>query len=181
MISIAEQKQFTGKNKIYFVNNDFMKYSFIKRYDLIIFSYVLHHMNDPIQALIKARNMLTDVGKIIFSVPGTEYLSEVFEQKELNGRYSIEEMDRIVERAGLFPISVKKNRFLMKFNSYEMFIKYLKSIGTYQKINGYLNCDWDNMMDSQIQIRFDQTPFITGEYLTYNCEDMAKILSRGSL
>ena len=132
MISVAEQKQFTGKNKIIFINNDFMRYQFIDKYDIIIFSYVLHHIDNPVEALIKAKNILTDSGKIIFSVPGSNYLSEIFEPNELTGRYSIDEMDSIVDAAGLFPISAKRNKFLMQFNSYEMFINYLKSIGTYQ-------------------------------------------------
>ena len=122
--------------------------------------------------------MLTNAGKIIFSVPGSSYLSEIFEPKELNGRYSIEDMDNNVTSAGLFPISAKRNKFFMQFNSYEMFIKYLKSIGTYQKINGYSNDEWDEIFNSKIAKRFSKFPFITGEYLTYNCEDKAKILTR---
>lgn len=178
MISIAEQKQFTGNNRVNFINNDFMKYSFKDNYDIIIFSYVLHHMNNPVEALIKARNMLTNYGKIIFSVPGISYLSEVFDSNQLNGRYSIDEMDKIVEAAGLFPISAKRNKFFMQFNSYEMFIKYLKSIGTYQKIIGYSNEEWDAALNAQIIEKFAKSPFITGEYLTYNCEDKTKILTR---
>lgn len=178
MISVAEQKQFTGKNKIVFINNDFMKYQFMERYDIIIFSYVLHHLDNPIEALIKAKNILSDSGKVIFSVPGSNYLSEVFAASELNGRYSINDMDKIVDAAGLFPISAKRNKFLMQFNSYEMFINYLKSIGTYQKINGYSNDEWNEMMNKKIAERFSRSRIITGEYLTYNCEDKAKILKR---
>ena len=102
-------------------------------------------IKNPLEALIKARNMLTNSGKIIFSVPGISYLSEVFDSNQLNGRYSIDEMDKMVDSAGLFPISAKRNKFFMQFNSYEMFIKYLKSIGTYQKIIGYSNEEWDNI------------------------------------
>ena len=99
MINIAEQKQFTGNNKVNFINNDFMKYLFMDKYDIIIFSYVLHHLENPVEALMKARNMLTNSGKVIFSVPGTSYLSEVFEPGQLNGRYSIDEMDKMVDEA----------------------------------------------------------------------------------
>lgn len=178
MISVAEQKQFNGQNKVTFINNDFMRYQFMDKYDIIIFSYVLHHLNNPVEALMKARSMLTNSGKIIFSVPGSSYLSEVFASNELNGRYSINDMDSIVDAAGLFPVSAKRNKFLMQFNSYEMFLKYLKSIGTYQKINGYSNEKWNEMMNNQIAKRFAESPFITGEYLTYNCEDKTKILTR---
>ena len=178
MISVAEQKQFTGKNRVNFINNDFMKYSFSDKYDIIIFSYVLHHLDNPIEALIKARNMLTETGKILFSVPGENYLTETFGPDQLNGRYSIDDMDTIVEAAGLFPVSAKRNRFLMEFNSYEMYIKYVKSIGTYQKINGYSNEPWSEEMNLHTARKFHQTKYITGEYLTYNCEDKSKILIR---
>lgn len=178
MISVAEQKIYTGQNELNFINNDFMKYNFKDQYDIMIFSYVLHHLDNPIEALIKARNMLTNTGKIIFSVPGISYLSEIFESNELSGRFSIEQMDSIVESAGLFPVSAKRNKFYMQFNSYEMFIKYLKSIGTYQKINGYSNEEWNEIFNSNIMKRFMENQFITGEYLTYNCEDKAKILTR---
>ena len=178
MISVAEQKQFTGNNKVNFINNDFMKYSFSDKYDMIIFSYVLHHLDNPVEALIKAKNMLTETGKILFSVPGESYLSETFGPNQLNGRYSIDDMDKIVEASGLFPISAKRNKFLMEFNSYEMYIKYLKSIGTYQKINGYSNEPWREEMDVHTERKFHQAKYITGEYLTYNCEDKSKILTR---
>ena len=53
-------------------------YDFKDYYDIIIFSYVLHHMDNPIAALKKAKDMLTERGKILFSVPGKAYLSEIF-------------------------------------------------------------------------------------------------------
>ena len=55
---------------------------------------------------------------------------------------------------------------------------YLKSIGTYQKINGYSNDKWNEIMDNKIAKRFLESQIITGEYLTYNCEDKTKILTR---
>ena len=78
MISVAQARNFTGRNNITLVNNDFMEYDFKDYYDIIIFSYVLHHMDNPIEALKKAKDMLTERGKILFSVPGKAYLSEIF-------------------------------------------------------------------------------------------------------
>ena len=66
----------------------------------------------------------------------------------------------------------------MTFNSYELYLKYLKSIGTYQKINGYTNEDWDDDFNQNIMERFNNSSYITGEYLTYNCKDKTKILRR---
>ena len=87
-------------------------------------------------------------------------------------------MDQIVAEAGLYPLSACRNNFLMSFNSYEMYIEYLKSIGTYQKINNYLNEEWDSEFNKVVLERFNASEFITGEYLTYNCKDKKKILTR---
>ncbi|UKI27496.1 MAG: class I SAM-dependent methyltransferase [Bacilli bacterium] len=78
---------------------------------MIIFSYVLHHVKDPVLALKRARSLLTNDGKILFSVPGKNYLSETFLPNDLNGRFSLEEMDKIVESAGLYPLSACRNNF----------------------------------------------------------------------
>ena len=118
MISVAQARNFTGRNNITLVNNDFMEYDFKDYYDIIIFSYVLHHMDNPIEALKKAKDMLTERGKILFSVPGKAYLSEVFCDDKAIGRFSIEEMDNIVISAGLYPLKASRNRFMMSFNSY---------------------------------------------------------------
>lgn len=178
MIYHAQNRVMTEKNKTVFINDDFMKYDFKNKFDIIIFSYVLHHMSDPVEALRRAKELLTNEGNILFSVPGTSYLSETFKANELNGRYSIEEMDQIVAEAGLYPLSACRNNFLMSFNSYEMYIEYLKSIGTYQKINNYLNEEWDSEFNKVVLERFNASEFITGEYLTYNCKDKKKILTR---
>jgi len=178
MISVAHTRKITGNNNITLVNNDFMEYDFKDYYDIIIFSYVLHHMDNPIEALKKAKDMLTDKGKILFSVPGKSYLSEIFDNDKSVGRFSIEEMDDIVMSAGLYPLKTSRNRFMMSFNSYEMFIKYLQSIGTYQKIMGYSNQDWPRDFSDEVLTRFDATEYITGEYLTYNCENLQKKLGR---
>ena len=155
-----------------------MKYDFQTEFDIIIFSYVLHHLNNPIEALKRAKELLTQRGNILFSVPGINYLLETFKDNELPGRYSLKEMDEIVSEAGLYPLSACRNNFLMTFNSYEMYIEYLKSIGTYQKICGYTNDKWSEEFDKEVFSRFNDSRFITGEYLTYNCVDKSKVLKR---
>ena len=178
MICHAQARVFTGKNNTLFINADFMNYDFTRQFDLVIFSYVLHHIKDPSSALKRARGLLTSNGKILLSVPGKNYLSETFLPNDLKGRFSIEEMDEIVKSAGLYPLSACRNNFLMTFNSYEMFIEYLKSIGTYQKINNYTNDEWNSDFNQRVLTRFNNSKFITGEYLTYNCVDKSKILKR---
>lgn len=66
----------------------------------------------------------------------------------------------------------------MTFNSYEMYKKYLQSIGAYQKILGYSNDLWDSDFDKEIEKRFYDNSYITGEYLTYSCADKQKVFTR---
>ncbi len=178
MITGAQQRILTGNNKAIFINRDFMQYDFDKQFDIIIFSYVLHHMSNPVDALKKARELLATDGKILFSVPGKDYLKETFFPEELTGRFNMAEMDDIVSKAGLYSLSSCRNRFLMTFNTYEMYIQYLKSIGTYQKIIGYSNDTWNVELNEKIMSRFNNNDYITGEYLTYNCVDKSKVLTR---
>lgn len=178
MIENAQKRDFSGNNQTFFINDDFMKHKFNSKFDMIIFAYVLHHMKNPAAALRKAKDLLTDEGRILFSIPGSNYLQETFTNNELTDRYTIDSMDDIVRRAGLFPLSACRNNFLMTFNSYEMYIDYLKSIGTYQKINGYTNNEWDEAFNKEILKRFNESEYITGEYLTYNCGEKKKILRR---
>lgn len=80
--------------------------------------------------------------------------------------------------AGLYPLKASRNRFKMSFNSYQMFLEYLQSIGTYQKIMGYSNQSWSKDFLDEISKKFNSADFITGEYLTYNCENLQKQLSK---
>ena len=58
MIAETSKRVTTGKKNVSFINGDFSKYKFSDMFDMIIFSYVLHHINNPIDALIKAKNLL---------------------------------------------------------------------------------------------------------------------------
>lgn len=176
MVMLAKKKDFTNNNEVKFINGDFMNYDFKDKFDMIIFSYVLHHIKNPQFALEKAKDLLNRNGQIIFSVPGKGYLSEIFEIDNSIGRFSMKCIDKIVEDAGLFPLTANRNQFMMKFNSYEIFLKYLKSIGTYQKIVGYTNNEWSDEFNKETLVKFNEQSFISGEYLTYNCIDKEKLL-----
>lgn len=178
MIDGAQNRLYTNNNNIIFVNADFMDFDLEEKFDMIIFSYVLHHLQDPIVALNKARKMLSDDGRILFAVPGKEYLKEVFDDDSMIGRFSLDDMDMIASEAGLYPESSCRNRFMLSCNSYVDFQNYLKSIGTYQKIVGYTNDEWASKFDKQTQNRFEAQNLISGEYLTYNCLDKQKLLVR---
>ncbi len=59
MITETSKRVTTGKNNVSFINGNFSKYKFSDMFDMIIFSYVLHHINNPIHALIKAKKSIT--------------------------------------------------------------------------------------------------------------------------
>lgn len=84
MILNAQSKIFSEKNKTAFINKDFINLGFNDSFDIIIFNYVLYHLNDPVLALNKARELLTDNGKILFSVLGIDYLKETFMPQDLD-------------------------------------------------------------------------------------------------
>ena len=176
MIAEANKRIITDKNNISFINGDFSTYKFNDMFDMIIFSYVLHHISDPKNALIKARNLLMDDGKIVFSIPGISYLSEIFDDDVVVGRYDFKTIDEMINSSGLFPLISTRNCFKMKFANFDTFINYLKSIGTYQKVIGYSSSTWDKQFLEKIYRKYEKNKYISGEYLTYTCVDKEKML-----
>lgn len=176
MIDEANKRIITGKNNVSFINGDFSTYKFSDMFNIIIFSYVLHHINDPKSALIKARSLLMKEGKIIFSIPGISYLSEIFDDDAVVGRYDFKTIDEIIDSSGLFPLISTRNCFKMEFANFETFINYLKSIGTYQKVIGYSSNAWDKQFLERIYGKYEKNKYISGEYLTYTCVDKEKML-----
>lgn len=176
MIDEANKRIITGKNNVSFINGDFSTYKFSDMFNIIIFSYVLHHINDPKSALIKARSLLMKEGKIIFSIPGISYLSEIFDDDAVVGRYDFKTIDEMIDSSGLFPLISTRNCFKMEFANFETFINYLKSIGTYQKVIGYSSNAWDKQFLERIYGKYEKNKYISGEYLTYTCVDKEKML-----
>jgi len=170
MIDIANKRIYSNNNYIKFINNDFLNYNFEEKYDLIIFGYTLHHMKNFSLTLTKARDMLKDNGNIIFTVPGEKYLYEVFNENLDVGRYNEKYIISNLKKLSLFITMIDNRSFSMKFNSYNNFIKYLKSIGTYQKINGYKLKDWDNSFDLIIREEYNKQRYITGDYIICICK-----------
>ena len=178
MIDEASKRITTGKNSVSFIGGDFSTYKFSGMFDMIIFSYVLHHINNPQETLTKARKLLTNDGKIIFSVPGISYLSEIFDDNDQVGRFDFKTIDEMLNSAGLFPLVSIRNCFKMQFESFDAFIRYLKSIGTYQKINGYSINPWDKCFSDVVYKKYKCVDCISGEYLTYTCIDKEKVLTK---
>lgn len=172
MIEIASAHSISGENQVRFVKSDIMDFDTESKYDVITFNYVLHHLSDPQKVIEKAGKLLADGGIIMVTVPGTEYLKETFAYSEeidsdAIGRFSKEKVEKFFSVSGMIQLTYKKSIFLMRFESYDKYVEYLKSIGTYQKIVGYYEKNWSTEFNQLILTAFLSTKYITGHYDLY--------------
>lgn len=172
MIEIAKENIFQSQNIINFIKVDFIKFNVEKKYNVIIFNYVLHHMDNPTQAIEKAFQLLEPNGLIIITVPGTEYLKETFTYSsefpnDVIGRFSQTKVESIFSSFDLVQLLYKKSTFLMQFESYNQYIQYLKSIGTYQKIVNYSTKKWRDEFNQLVMKSYHNAKNITGNYDMY--------------
>lgn len=172
MVRIAKQNSTDAKNHIVFVNVDFLEFNSEEKYDVIIFNYVLHHMEKPQLAIEKAYNLLKNSGLIMLTVPGTEYLKETFPYchdviDDSIGRFSRKKVESMFEIFEVVQLLYKKSMFLMRFDSYEQYMQYLKSIGTYQKIVNYSLKKWSMEFERLVRDSYLNAEYITGHYDMY--------------
>ena len=172
MIEIAEQNSVNSKNHTSFINVDFLEFDSEMKYDVIIFNYVLHHMEKPQLAIEKAYSLLKNNGLIMITVPGTEYLRETFPYcqdivVDSIGRFSREKVENMFTPFRVVQLLYKKSVFLMKFDSYEQYMQYLKSIGTYQKLVNYSLKKWSMEFERLVMNSFMNAKYITGHYDMY--------------
>lgn len=172
MVEIAKQNSANAKNHIVFANIDFLEFNSEEKYDVIIFNYVLHHMEKPQLAVEKAYNLLKNNGLIMLTVPGTEYLKETFPycqgvDDDFIGRFPREKVENMFETFEVVQLLYKKSMFLMWFDSYEQYMKYLKSIGTYQKIVNYSQKKWSMEFERLVMNSYLNAKYITGHYDMY--------------
>lgn len=170
MIEVASGKKFSGNNILKFMCCDFIESNLNDKYDLIIMKNFLHHTFSPLDNLKKAETIMTDNGKLLFSVPSINYLSELFSSEELLGRFSMSDIYSFINETNLFPLSININRVAMTFDNFEALINYLKSIGTYAKIMGYSAQKWDDEFTNKIKRKFNNSEYVTGEYITCMCQ-----------
>lgn len=176
MINLAKSKKYTENNSVIFICDSFTERNFNDDFDIVIMKNFLHHVKNPKDNIKKAASLLNSSGKLFMSVPTVNYLKELFYENELNGRFQISELNNLIDEVNLFPLSIYINRVAMSFDSYEYCIKYLKSIGTYAKVNNYSNNQWDKELNELIIQRYNNTEYITGEYVTYECINKKKVL-----
>jgi len=172
MVEIAKQNSANAMNRIVFSNIDFLKFNLEEKYDIIIFNYVLHHMEKPQLAVEKAYSLLKNNGLIMITVPGTEYLKETFPycqgvDDDSIGRFPREKVENMFETFEVVQLLYKKSIFLMRFDSYEQYMQYLKSIGTYQKIVNYSQKKWSMEFERLVMNSYLNAKYITGHYDMY--------------
>lgn len=172
MVEIAKQNSANAKNRIVFANIDFLEFNLEEKYDVIIFNYVLHHMEKPQLAVEKSYSLLKKNGLIMLTVPGTEYLKETFPycqgvDDDSIGRFPREKVENMFETFEVVQLLYKKSMFLMRFDSYEQYMQYLKSIGTYQKIVNYSQKKWSMEFERLVMNSYLNAKYITGHYDMY--------------
>lgn len=172
MIEIAKQNSTNLKNRTVFTNVDFLEYTPEIKYDVIMFNYVLHHMEKPQLAIEKAYNLLKNGGFILLTVPGIEYLKETFPYcKNIDvdsiGRFARERIESMFTPCEVVQLLYKKSVFLMQFDSYEQYMQYLKSIGTYQKLVNYSLKKWSMEFERLVMNSYMNAEYITGHYDMY--------------
>lgn len=172
MIEIAKQNSVNSRNQIIFTNADFLDFDSKIQYDVIIFNYVLHHMENPKLAVEKAYKLLATNGFIMLTVPGIEYLKETFAYcsdvpNDSIGRFPKSKIESMFASLDLVQLLYKKSVFLMQFNSYKQYMQYLKSIGTYQKIVNYSLKSWSMEFERLVMTSYLNAKYITGHYDMY--------------
>jgi len=172
MVEIAKQNSANARNHIVFANIDFLEFNSEEKYDVIIFNYVLHHMEKPQLAIEKAYSLLKNNGLIMLTVSGTEYLKETFPychgvSDDSIGRFTREKVESMFETFEVVQLLYKKSMFLMRFDSYEQYMQYLKSIGTYQKIVNYSQKKWSMEFERLVMNSYLNAKYITGHYDMY--------------
>ena len=172
MVEIAKQNSANAKNRIVFANVDFLEFNSEEKYDVIIFNYVLHHMEKPQLAIEKAYSLLKNYGLIMLTLPGTEYLKETFPYchdviDDSIGRFSREKVENMFDAFKVVQLLYKKSIFLLRFDSYEQYMQYLKSIGTYQKIVNYSLKKWSTEFERLVMNSYLNAEYITGHYDMY--------------
>lgn len=173
MIEIANSNKKKSDNNVEFINQTFESFTINLKFDLIIFNYVLHHVKDISETIEKACDMLSENGVIIITIPGKEYLKETFcysdkNREDLLGRISKEYIEEIFKgKNKISQVSYSSSIFFMKFNSYEEYILYLKSIGSYQKIMNYTSKKWPRELEWLVFNSFNNSKYITGHYEKY--------------
>lgn len=97
----------------------------VKRtFDLIWMSHVLEHFNDPLRAINKAYNLLSDTGILYIAVPDIEFIYKTgvagwshFKKREHYIMWSERALRRELERLGFKVIMMRRN-FSSRFSSW---------------------------------------------------------------
>ena len=171
MAAKAQSKLENARNSVKIVNNAFIEHDFGNdKFDIIVFKFVLHHMENGRIALLKAKELLNNGGRIIIYTPGSRHLDELFKfdnkcSNDFLGRKSEEQLVKILQEIHMGTDKINKCEFKMRFNNFSNLIGFLKRTGIYQKIIGYENKEWDKALIDSVRARYEDKMWNMGEFL----------------
>lgn len=170
MVCYASNIEMQNENKKSIIADDFLEYNFGDMlYDMVVFKFVLHHLEDQIAALRKAKSLLKEQGILLIYTPGKNHFAEVFpareDKEDILGRMTISELQYLFQKSNMESVKFEECKFKMKMESFEDFIYFLKRIGSYQKIVRYTKESWDEIFLSSVRHKFIKTDWLEGEYI----------------
>ncbi|WP_170158889.1 class I SAM-dependent methyltransferase [Brenneria alni] len=141
-IAMAKSYRDTKANVYCSSLNDFKP---CKKYDVITSLQVIHHVPSVSEFLINCSQLMKNDGTLLVQTVGEGYLENIFGHKTNNhdldilGRFSIRELEWEIKRTNLKLESLYSDKFNFYFNTELDVVKFIESIGTIDKINGYEN------------------------------------------
>lgn len=170
MRNLAENISLVNDNKKTVFEGDFLKYNFGNQlFDMIVLKFVLHHMEDEQFALEKARKLLAPNGVLMLYTPGKAHFKEVFPledaERDILGRKDIDGIKELFSKCSMSNVYCEVCKFKVKMSTFENLIRFLKRIGSYQKIMNYTNDPWDETFTQEVKKRYNKVTHLTGEYI----------------
>lgn len=161
----------TRNNYVEIINDEFMEHDFGNdKFDILVFKFVLHHMRDEELALLKAKDLLNLGGKLVIYTPGSLHFGELFEfdnecKNDFLGRKSKKQLGMLLQRTNMEIDSINECNFEMRFRNFNNLMDFLRRTGTYQKIIGYEDKEWDSLFADGIKAKYKDKMWNKGEFL----------------
>lgn len=171
MTTKARLKLEGARNYVEIINDEFIAHNFGNdKFDIVVFKFALHHMKNEGSALLKAKELLNTGGKLIVYTPGSGHFDELFkfDQESRNdflGRKSEEQLKALLQGIHMEIDEIGKCDFKMRFRSFDNLIDFFKRTGTYQKIIGYENKEWDGLLMGDVKAHYEKNMWNKGEFL----------------
>jgi len=170
MTSRAEAKFKTPNSNVTFITDEFLEHDFGSvKFDVIVFKFTLHHIENKEQALQKAEKLLNKGGRLIIYTPGSKHFEELFQydknKQDILGRESEEQLKNMLKCLDMEINVIQTCKFKMRFKNFDNLLCFLKSTGNYQRIMNYENKEWTDILTEEIKSRYCEKMWHQGEFL----------------